>query len=58
MKSYLTGVALAALAIAGPASAEDLENTAARYGSRGSVLQISLSPSGNKIAFISPAGGH
>jgi len=34
-----------------------LASVARRYGSRGNVLQISLSPSGDKVAFISPLSG-
>ncbi|WP_421991268.1 alpha/beta hydrolase family protein [Qipengyuania sp.] len=51
-------VALGGTAMALPAQAETLEETAARYGSRASVLDISLSPSGNKIAFIAPGPQH
>lgn len=36
------------------ASAETLEEAAARFGVRQSILQTSLSPSGDKIAFIAP----
>ena len=50
--------AVSVFAIAGgtPAfvAAETLEETAARFGIRQTVLQISLSPSGQKIAFIEP----
>lgn len=34
-----------------------LANMARRFGSRGSVLQISLSPEGDKVAFIAPLSG-
>ncbi|MBU2342366.1 MAG: prolyl oligopeptidase family serine peptidase [Alphaproteobacteria bacterium] len=50
--------AVSVIAIAGgtPAivAAETLEETAARFGIRQTVLQISLSPTGQKIAFIEP----
>lgn len=39
-----------------PAQAETLEEAAAIFGMRQAVLDISLSPSGNKIAYIAPAG--
>ncbi|MXO85201.1 alpha/beta fold hydrolase [Altererythrobacter aurantiacus] len=49
----------AALATASvSAAAEDLENTAARFGMRETILQISLSPSGDKIAYVSAGPGH
>ncbi|MGC1270251.1 MAG: S9 family peptidase [Croceibacterium sp.] len=38
-------------------STAQLVNLARRFGSRGSVLQISLSPSGRQVAFISPLPG-
>ncbi len=38
------------------ASAETIEETAARFGARESILDISLSPDGNKIAYIAPYG--
>jgi dipeptidyl aminopeptidase/acylaminoacyl peptidase len=34
------------------------EEAAKRYGSRSSVIDISLSPSGSKLAWISPGPGH
>lgn len=39
----------------GPAAAQN-EDLAARFGSRGTVLNISLSPSGKQVAYIAPAG--
>ncbi|WP_234041388.1 alpha/beta hydrolase family protein [Erythrobacter aureus] len=51
-------LALGGTAIALPAQAETREETAARYGVRASVLDISLSPSGDKIAFIAPGPQH
>ena len=50
--------ACAASLIAGPASAETVDDSAARFGVRASVLDISLSPSGNKIAYISAGPEH
>ncbi len=40
----------------GPAHAETVQEAAAAFGARQSILNISLSPSGNKIAYISPNG--
>jgi dipeptidyl aminopeptidase/acylaminoacyl peptidase len=45
--------ALAAL-VSGGAHAETLEETAAAFGARQSVLGVSLSPSGNKILYLAP----
>jgi dipeptidyl aminopeptidase/acylaminoacyl peptidase len=50
---------LAGLVLTGPALAgEPPEDTARRFGARASVLDISLSPSGTKIAYISPGPEH
>jgi len=55
---FALAAAVSVFAIAGgtPAfvAAETLEETAARFGIRQTVLRISLSPSGQKIAFIEP----
>jgi acetyl esterase/lipase len=55
---FALATAVSILAIAGgapaPVAAETLEETAARFGIRQTVQQISLSPSGHKIAFIEP----
>jgi acetyl esterase/lipase len=40
------------------AGGESLEETAARYGVREAILDISLSPSGNKVAFIAAGPQH
>jgi len=37
---------------------ESVEDAASRFGVRASVLDISLSPSGNKIAWIAPGPEH
>jgi Tol biopolymer transport system component len=58
MKNLLIGAALCALAWSGPALADDLEEEAARFGIRATVLSVSLSPSGEKIAFISSGPEH
>jgi len=51
--------ALAAVSLAAPAAAQDtLEDTARKFGTRQAVLDISLSPSGSKIAFISAGPEH
>ena len=58
MRNYLAGAALCALAVSVPVAAETPEETAARFGIRQSVLDIALSPSGSKIAFIAPGAEH
>lgn len=58
MKSLLTGAALAALALATPLAANDLEDTAARFGFRETILQIALSPSGQKVVFVGAGPEH
>ncbi len=44
--------------ISGAASGDDLMQTATDFGMRSSVLDISLSPSGTKIAWIAPGPNH
>tara|TARA_R110002072_G_scaffold58144_2_gene148709 strand:+ start:7363 stop:9354 length:1992 start_codon:yes stop_codon:yes gene_type:complete len=55
---FALAAAVSVFAIAGGTptfvAAETLEEIAARFGIRQTVLQISLSPSGRKIAFIEP----
>lgn len=58
MKKLLLGAALGALTLHVPAAAETVEETAARFGIRQSVMDISLSPSGTKVAFIAPGAEH
>lgn len=41
-----------------PAYANEAEDAAKRFGARSSVLDISLSPSGTKLAWIAPGPGH
>jgi len=55
-----SGTALAAAMLAAPAAAQesDLETTAALFGVRETVLDISLSPSGTKVAFIGAGPEH
>jgi acetyl esterase/lipase len=56
---YLAGTALAMLATGtGARSQETTDEAAVRFGARADVLDISLSPSGNKIVFISAGPGH
>ncbi|MEL7218674.1 MAG: alpha/beta fold hydrolase, partial [Pseudomonadota bacterium] len=43
---------------AGSSSGDTAEDAAARFGVRSSVLDISLSPSGNKIAWVAPGPEH
>lgn len=58
MRNIFTSV-LAVAALTSPAIADDtLEDTAGRFGSRASVLDISLSPSGTKVAFIGAGPEH
>jgi dipeptidyl aminopeptidase/acylaminoacyl peptidase len=55
--SYLRAFALSGLILAAtPVSAqdEDIEDVAAAFGARASVIDISLSPSGTKVAYVSP----
>lgn len=56
MRGIATCGAVIALAIS-PSLAQTVEETATRFGTEQSVLDISLSPSGNRIAFISPGPG-
>lgn len=58
MKNLFFGAALGALVWSGPTLADDLDDTAARFGVRGTVLSVSLSPSGERIAFISAGPEH
>lgn len=52
-------LALAAAALAAPVAADDtIEETARRFGVRQTVLDISLSPSGTKVAFIGAGPEH
>lgn len=55
------GLSVGVASLAVPAAAQDvesLEDTAARFGVRASVLDISLSPSGSKIAWVAPGPEH
>ena len=53
------GPMVAGLMLAGPARAEDsIEDAARLFGSRATVLDISLSPSGNKIAYVAAGVEH
>lgn len=59
----LTGVLAGAFCLAAPlaaqdSGAEDRRTVAERFGVRSSVLDISLSPSGSKIAWIAPGPNH
>ncbi|MAY20398.1 MAG: S9 family peptidase [Erythrobacteraceae bacterium] len=59
----LTGVLAGAFCLAAPLAAqdtgaEDRRAVAERFGVRSSVLDISLSPSGSKIAWIAPGPNH
>lgn len=60
MKKLYLSLALGAMLTAAPAQAQadDLEDTAARFGVRASILDISLSPSGNKIVWVSAGPEH
>ena len=56
---FLAGTSLAMLATGTGAHAQETTDEAAvRFGARADVLDISLSPSGNKIVFISAGPGH
>lgn len=53
----MTGLlATAALALANPAAAQDGASLAQKFGALESVQQISLSPSGDHVAYIAPVG--
>ena len=59
----LTGVLAGAFCLAAPLAAqdtgaEDRRAVAERFGVRSSVLDISLSPSGSKIAWVAPGPNH
>ncbi len=55
----LAGGMWACLGAAGALSAQTVDDTdAIRFGSRADVLHISLSPSGEKIAYVSAGPGH
>lgn len=57
MKNQLfAATLLCGACITSPAMAETLDQTAAAFGVREAILNISLSPSGNQIAYIAPAG--
>ena len=56
-RGLLTGTAALGLASAAPAQERSLDQIAGTFGARPTVLDISLSPSGNKIAYISPGVG-
>ncbi|KEO91324.1 peptidase S9 [Erythrobacter longus] len=65
MKSTVPGlwglfscVLLAGSAFTSPVLASEAEEDAKRFGARSSVLDISLSPSGTKLAWIAPGPGH
>ena len=56
---FLAGTALAMFTTGTGAHAQETTDEAAvRFGARADVLDISLSPSGNKIVFISAGPGH
>lgn len=48
---WLSGAALAALAVQ-PASADEIDAAAARFGARPTVLDLGISPSGDKIYMV------
>lgn len=60
MKPWIKKASLLSIALAvplAPAQAETIEQSAEAFGARSSILDISLSPSGNKIAWIAPGPG-
>ncbi|MEL6238712.1 MAG: S9 family peptidase [Pseudomonadota bacterium] len=62
MQKYFLGLVVCFASLTAPlwaqGSDEGIKETAARYGVRPSVLDISLSPSGTKIAWIAPGAEH
>ena len=58
MKTCKTVVALAtALAVATPATAQQLDDPAEAFGSREAVRSIALSPSGDRVVYLGPGPG-
>lgn len=53
----LVAVLMGGTMLAAPAIAGTVEEDAAAFGARQNILDISLSPSGNKIAYIAPSNG-
>ena len=51
-------LAATAAAIVTPAAAQDIDEVATRYGARPSILDISLSPSGEKLVIVAPDSTH
>lgn len=59
MKRLLAGVAAVSFVVsAAPLSAETAEEAATIFGARPSILHVSLSPSGGKLAYVAPYGSH
>ena len=58
MRNLIRGATMAAALLAVPVAAESLQEAAGRFGIRETVLSVSLSPSGEKIAFISAGPEH
>ncbi len=56
MKLLLKLLCGIAILCGAPLHAETLEEVAARFGARPSVLDVSLAPSGSKLSYIAPAG--
>ena len=52
----LCGAAALAIVPLHAAKAQSAEDLAVRLGARQSILDISLSPSGNKVVYIAPGG--
>ena len=57
MKRFLLASAALLTALPVSAQAEELAETAARFGARQSVLSPALSPSGDKLLYIEPGSG-
>lgn len=58
MKICKAILAVSAAIIVTSAAAQDVDELAARYGARPSILDISLSPSGDKLAIVAPDPTH
>ena len=57
MRVIVSLAALCAAISTTPLAAEELAETAARFGARQSVTDVAISPSGDKLLFVSPGDG-
>ncbi len=57
-RPMFAAAAIALVGVCAPAAASEPSDEAKRFGARSSVLDVSLSPSGSKLAWIAPGPGH